>query len=137
MHPDAAPSVVTLTPVIGINLNEVRREMPEETSGGLRWQSSEISYYEDESFFGATEEGKLLWRLGILLRFGAFLNLLRVMEEALYRALGDLCELSVATTAQHMLEALHFLHGTARLVLIDFRTVNSGHCKGVAKDVFS
>ena len=43
---------------------------------------------------------------------------------------------SGATTAQHMLEALHFLDGTARLVLVDLRTVISGRCKGVAKDMF-
>ena len=35
-----------------------------------------------------------------------------------------------------MLEALHFLDATARLVLIDLRTVISGRCKGVAKDMF-
>ena len=78
-----------------------------------------------------------LWRLGRLLKACGFMHPLRITEEALYRALCDLRESgSGATTAQHMLEALHFLDGTARLVLVDLRTVISGRCKGVAKDMF-
>ena len=169
-HADAAPSVVTSTPVVSINLRKVRREMPDEdlrrvalaklrdiilqdplatqlgTSVHNLMQagcSHEVALQSIGDCFRMKASSTLqkrassLWRLGRLRRAGGFLNLLRVTEEALYRALCDLRESgSGATTAQHMLEALHFLDATARLVLIDLRTVISGRCKGVAKDMF-
>ena len=40
------------------------------------------------------------------------------------------------TSAQHMIEALHFLDGTARLTLINLHEVISGRVKHVARDLY-
>ena len=65
------------------------------------------------------------------------LNPLRIKEDQLYRALCLMRESGAgATSAQHVLEALHFLDATAKLVLIDLRAVISGRCRGVARDMF-
>ena len=44
-HADAAPSVVTTTPVVSINLRKVRREMPDEDLRRVALPTSETSYY--------------------------------------------------------------------------------------------
>eukprot|EP00435_Cladocopium_sp_Y103_P067226 s171_g29.t1 len=78
-----------------------------------------------------------LWRLSKLLRYKGVSNPLRLTEEQLYAALCALRESGAgATSAQHMVEALHFLDSTAKLVLVDLRAVISGRCKGVARDMF-
>ena len=65
------------------------------------------------------------------------LNPLRLTEEQFYAALCGLREMgSGATSAQHMIEALFFLEGTAKLTLVDIRAVISGRCRGVAKDMY-
>eukprot|EP00435_Cladocopium_sp_Y103_P053429 s1638_g17.t1 len=78
-----------------------------------------------------------LWRLAKTLRGFGILNPLRLEEEQLYQALCSLRETGAgATAAQHMLEALFFLDATAKLVLVDIRSVVSGRCRGVAKDMY-
>ena len=78
-----------------------------------------------------------LWRLSKLLRSQGVLNPLRMSEEDLYAALCAMREEGAgATTAQHMIEALHFLDSTIKLRLMDVRTVVSGRCKGVARDMY-
>ena len=78
-----------------------------------------------------------LWKLTRLLRQTGVLNPLRLKEEQLYMVLCLMREQGAgATAAQHMLEALHFLEATAKLVLIDLRSVISGRCRGVARDMF-
>ena len=78
-----------------------------------------------------------LWRLARLLRSAGYLNPFRIKEDQLYEVLCNLrAEGSGATSAQHMIEALHFLDGTATFLLMDLRTVISGRCRGVAKDMY-
>eukprot|EP00435_Cladocopium_sp_Y103_P003901 s357_g1.t1 len=78
-----------------------------------------------------------LWRLAKLLRGIGQLNPLRVKEEQLYLVLCQLRDSGAgATAAQHMIEALHFLDATAKFLLLDIRTVVSGRCRGVAKDLY-
>ena len=78
-----------------------------------------------------------LWRLARVLRAQGVLNPLRLTEEQFYAALCGLREMgSGATSAQHMIEALFFLEGTAKLTLVDIRAVISGRCRGVAKDMY-
>ena len=78
-----------------------------------------------------------LWRLSKILRGQGVLCPLRMTEQELYSAM---CELrnggAGATSAQHMVEALFFLDSTAKLLLVDLRTVASGRCKGVARDMY-
>ena len=78
-----------------------------------------------------------LWRLARILRSMGQLNFLRLTEEQLYLALCNLRESGAgATSAQHMVEALFFLDATTQLLLVYLRTVVSGRCKGVAKDMY-
>ena len=92
---------------------------------------------QDEGFVDVAEEGKFLVAFGTATQEWWLLKPSEGYRGGLYTALCDLRESgSGATTAQHMLEALNFLDATARLVLIDLRTVISGRCKGVAKDMF-
>ena len=78
-----------------------------------------------------------LWRLSKMLRSQGVLNPLRMSEENLYAALCAMREDGAgATTAQHMIEAIHFLDSTIKLRLMDVRTVVSGRCKGVARDMY-
>ena len=77
-----------------------------------------------------------LWRLAKLLRGMGQLNFLRLTEEQLYMALCEMRESGAgATSAQHMIEALHFLDASVKFLLVDLRAVVSGRCKGVAKDM--
>ena len=41
-----------------------------------------------------------------------------------------------ATSAQHMIEAPHFLDASVKFLLVDLRAVVSGRCKGVAKNMY-
>lgn len=72
----------------------------------------------------------LLKQVGCMLPF-------RAREEELYQAL---CLLRSngggATSAQHMIESLFFMEGTAKLVLIDIHATVSGRCRGVARDMY-
>ena len=78
-----------------------------------------------------------LWRLAKLLRGMGQLNFLRLTEEQLYLALCEMRESGAgATSAQHMIEALHFLDASVKFLLVDLRAVVSGRCKGVAKDMY-
>lgn len=78
-----------------------------------------------------------LWRLSKILRSLGVLNPLRMSEENLYAALCAMREDGAgATTAQHMIEAIHFLDSTIKLRLMDVRAVVSGRCKGVARDMY-
>lgn len=62
---------------------------------------------------------------------------LRMSEEDLYKALCRLrAEGGGATSAQHMLEALFFLDGPAKLTAINIHTVVSGRRRGVARDLY-
>eukprot|EP00435_Cladocopium_sp_Y103_P052555 s1002_g16.t1 len=78
-----------------------------------------------------------LWRLAKLLRGVGQLNPLRLQEEQLYEVLCLLRDSGAgATSAQHMIEALHFLDATAKFLLVDMHSVISGRCRGVAKDMY-
>jgi hypothetical protein len=77
-----------------------------------------------------------LWRLAKILKSAGHLNPLRLKEEQLYEALCKMREEGAGpTSAQHMIEALFFLDATAKLLLVDLRSVVSGRCRGVAKDM--
>ena len=72
-----------------------------------------------------------------MLRAQGVLNPLRLTEEQFYTALCGLREMgSGATSAQHIIEALFSLEGTAKLTLVDIRAVISGRRSGVAKDMY-
>ena len=43
---------------------------------------------------------------------------------------------SGATSAQHIIEALHFLDATAKFTLIDLSETVSARCRGVARDMY-
>ena len=62
---------------------------------------------------------------------------LRLSEAQLYSAL---CRMratgSGATSAQHVIEALHFLDATAKFLCIDLTDVVSARCRGVARDMY-
>lgn len=78
-----------------------------------------------------------LWRLAKVFRQLGFLNFLRMTEEQLYTALCTMRDSGAgATSAQHMVEAIFFLDSTIKLQLIDVRSVVSGRCRGVAKDMY-
>lgn len=78
-----------------------------------------------------------LWKLASILRELGQFNLLRLSESQLYEAL---CKMRTAgcgaTTAQHVIEALHFLDSTAKLCIVDIGQVISGRCRGVARDMY-
>ena len=78
-----------------------------------------------------------LWHLAKILKSAGHLNPLRLKEEQLYEALCKMREEGAGpTSAQHMIEALFFLDATAKLLLVDLRSVVSGRCRGVAKDMY-
>lgn len=78
-----------------------------------------------------------LHRLSSLLKQVGCALPFRATEEELYQAL---CLLRSngggATSAQHMIESLFFIEGTAKLVLVDIHAMVSGRCRGVARDMY-
>eukprot|EP00435_Cladocopium_sp_Y103_P022954 s5136_g5.t1 len=73
-----------------------------------------------------------LWRLVKLLRGVGQLNPLRLQEEQLYEVLCLLRDSGAgATSAQHMIEALHFLDATAKFLLVDMHSVISGRLRSL------
>lgn len=76
-------------------------------------------------------------RLSKLLCNAGHLYPLRVTEEQLYEALCSMRSSHAGpTSAQHVLEALHFLDATISLTLTNIATVISGRCRGVSRDMF-
>ena len=81
-------------------------------------------------------------RSGSLHRFAQAFRLkswkpLRFTVGQLYEHLCDMRAWGLgATSAQHLIEALFFLEGTAKFISLDLRTVVSGRCKGVARDMY-
>ena len=41
-----------------------------------------------------------------------------------------------ATSAQHVIEGLHFLDATAKFTIIDLSEIVSARCRGVARDMY-
>eukprot|EP00435_Cladocopium_sp_Y103_P067578 s464_g30.t1 len=78
-----------------------------------------------------------LVRLAKFLRAEGQLNPLRLSEPELYRAL---CSMRLsgagATSAQHVVEALHFLDATAKLTAVSVSEILSARCRGVARDMY-
>eukprot|EP00435_Cladocopium_sp_Y103_P010269 s3915_g2.t1 len=78
-----------------------------------------------------------LWKLAKCLRAEGQLNPLRLSEPQLY---GALCSMRAAgagaTSAQHSMEALHFLDSTAKLTIVSISDVVSARCRGVARDMY-
>ena len=76
-------------------------------------------------------------KLSKCLRAEGCLHPLRLTEIQLYSAL---CRMratgSGATSAQHVIEALHFLDATAKLLCADLTEVVSARCRGVARDMY-
>jgi hypothetical protein len=76
-------------------------------------------------------------KLSKCLRLEGCLYPLRLSEAQLYSAL---CRMraagSGATSAQHVIEALHFLDATAKLLCADLSEVVSARCRGVARDMY-
>ena len=76
-------------------------------------------------------------KLAKCLRAEGCLHPLRLTEIQLYSAL---CRMratgSGATSAQHVIEALHFLDATAKLLCADLTEVVSARCRGVARDMY-
>ena len=78
-----------------------------------------------------------LWKLAKILREFGQLHPLRVSEAQLYMALCKMRESGAgATTAQHVVEALHFLDAAATLTIVNLADVVSSRCRGVARDMF-
>ena len=78
-----------------------------------------------------------LWKLAKILREFGELHPLRVSEAQLYMALCKMRESGAgATTAQHVVEALHFLDAAATLTIVNLADVVSSRCRGVARDMF-
>ena len=76
-------------------------------------------------------------RLAKLLKTGGQLYPLRLTEQQLYEALCKMRSAGAgATSAQHVIEALHFVDSTARFLIIDLSDVVSARCKGVARDMY-
>ena len=76
------------------------------------------------------------WRFSKLVRECGAKSPLRFTEEVLYNCLRLLRERgSGATSAQHILESLWFLDGTAKFAVINLATTVSGRCRGVARDM--
>ena len=65
------------------------------------------------------------------------LNPLRVSEPQLYAALCNMRASGAgATSAQHVIESLHFLDATAKFTAIDINETISARCRGVARDMY-
>ena len=78
-----------------------------------------------------------LMKLTKFLRAAGQLNPLRLSEPQLYAALCSMRSEGLgATSAQHVIEALHFLHATAKLRVVDLADVISARCRGVARDMY-
>ena len=78
-----------------------------------------------------------LHKLSRCLRDIGQLHPLRMSEAQLYAALCNMRRSgSGATSAQHVIEALHFLDATAKLTLIDLSETVSARCRGVARDMY-
>ena len=78
-----------------------------------------------------------LWKLSLTLAELGSLQPLRFSEEQLYNALSLMREKKLgATSAQHVIEALHFLDSTAGFTMCNIGAVISGRCRGVARDMF-
>eukprot|EP00435_Cladocopium_sp_Y103_P066984 s704_g29.t1 len=76
-------------------------------------------------------------RLAKYLRAAGQLNPLRLSEAQLYSALCEMRQAGCgATSAQHVIEALHFLDATAKLLVVNLSDVISARCRGVARDMF-
>ena len=76
-------------------------------------------------------------RLAKLLREAGQLYPLRLSEPELYSALCNMRAAGAgATAAQHIIEALHFVDATAKLLVADLSHVVSARCRGVARDMF-
>ena len=76
-------------------------------------------------------------RLAKLLREGGQLYPLRLSEPELRSALCHMrAEGAGATSAPHIIEALHFVDAIAKLLVADLSQVVSACCRGVARDMF-
>jgi len=65
------------------------------------------------------------------------LNPLRMSEPQLYAALCNMRASGAgATSAQHVIESLHFLDATAKFTAIDINETISARCRGVARDMY-
>ena len=65
------------------------------------------------------------------------LHPLRVSEPQLYAALCNMRSSGAgATSAQHVIESLHFLDATAKFTAIDIDETVSARCRGVARDMY-
>ena len=75
-----------------------------------------------------------LWKLSLIFAELGVLHPLRFSEDELYGALCLLREKGMgATSGQHVIEALHFLDGTAGFSLCNIGVIISGRCRGVAR----
>ena len=92
--------------------------------------------------FRSKASSTLQKRAGSLARFSLIMegmgcNPLRFTEEDLYNCLCAMRDKQVGpTAAQHLIEALHFLHGIARFKTFNLDEVISARCKGAARDQF-
>lgn len=78
-----------------------------------------------------------LWRLSKLLWLVGAESPFDFTEEQLYNCLCNLRATGAgATSAQHIIEALWFIDGTAKFVKLNLAMVISGRCKGVARDMY-
>ena len=78
-----------------------------------------------------------LVKLAKFLRAEGQLHPLRLSESQLYSALCKMREAGCgATSAQHIIEALHFLDATAKMKIISLSDVVSARCRGVARDMY-
>ena len=76
-------------------------------------------------------------RLAKLLREAGQLYPLRLSEPELYSALCNMRAAGAgATSAQHIIETLHFVDATAKLLVADLSQVVSARCRGVARNMF-
>ena len=78
-----------------------------------------------------------LWKLTRNLREIGQLHPLRMSEAQLYVVLCNMRDAGCgATSAQHIIEALHFLDATAKLIIININEIISARCRGVARDLY-
>ena len=78
-----------------------------------------------------------LWKLARYLREIGQLQPLRLSEAQLYVSLCRMRESGAgATSAQHVVEALHFLDAATNFAVVDLSEVVSSRCKGVARDMY-
>ena len=77
-----------------------------------------------------------LWKLSLIFVELGVLHPLRFSEDELYGALCLMREKGMgATSGQRVIEALHFLDGTAGFSLCNIGVIISGRCRGVARDM--